>query len=127
MMVNLNERIKPGRYFLSVTSIGFKKGGSKSFELKDAQSYFLAPVSLSTDNTKLTDVNVQAKKPMIEVTADKTVFNVDASINATGSNAFELLQKSPGVTIDNDDNISLKGKNGVRVYIDGKLSQFSGN
>ena len=42
---------------------------------------------------------------MIEVTADKTVFNVEESINATGSNAFELLQKSPGVTIDKDDNI----------------------
>jgi len=118
--------IKPGKYFLSVTSVGFKKGGSKNFVLTQAQSYFLAPIILSTDHTKLTDVNVQSKKPMIEVTADKTTFNVEGSINATGSNAFELLQKSPGVTIDNDDNISLKGKNGVRVYIDGKLSQISG-
>ncbi len=63
---------------------------------------------------------------MIEVTADKTIFNVEGSINATGSNAFELLLKSPGVTIDKDDNISLKGKNGVRIYIDGKPSQTGG-
>jgi iron complex outermembrane receptor protein len=118
------DKIKPGKYFLSATSVGFKKGGSKNFELKEAQSYFLAPVILSTDHTKLTDVNVQSKKPMIEVTADKTIFNVEGNINATGSNAFELLQKSPGVTVDNDDNISLKGKNGVRIYIDGKISQF---
>jgi iron complex outermembrane receptor protein len=120
------DKIKPGKYFLSATSVGFKKGGSKNFELKEAQSYFLAPVILSTDHTKLTDVNVQSKKPMIEVTADKTIFNVEGNINATGSNAFELLQKSPGVTVDNDDNISLKGKNGVRIYIDGKISQISG-
>ena len=118
--------LKPGRYFLTVTSVGYKKGGSKSFELKEAQSYFLAPITLSTDHTKLTDVNVQTKKPMIEVTADKIIFNVEGSINAAGSNAFELLQKSPGVTIDKDDNISLKGKNGVRIYIDGKLSQIGG-
>ena len=120
------QALKAGKYFLTVTSVGFKKGGSKSFELKEAQSYFLAPITLSTDNTKLTDVNVQSKKPMIEVTADKTIFNVEGSINSSGSNAFELLEKSPGVTIDKDDNISLKGKNGVRIYIDGKLSQISG-
>lgn len=118
--------LKPGKYFLTVTSIGYKKGGSKGFELKESESYFLAPIILSTDHTKLTDVNVQSKKPMIEVTTDKTVFNVEGSINATGSNAFELLQKSPGVTIDKDDNISLKGKNGVRIYIDGKISQIGG-
>ncbi|HUS03330.1 MAG TPA: TonB-dependent receptor [Chitinophagaceae bacterium] len=118
--------LSPGKYFLSVTSIGYKKGGSNGFELKEAQSYFLAPITLSTDHTKLSDVDVQSKKPMIEVTADKTIFNIEGSLNATGSNAFELLQKSPGVTIDNDDNISLKGKNGVRIYIDGKPAQVAG-
>lgn len=118
--------IKPGKYFIAVTSVGYKKGGSKSFELKESQSYFLAPIKLSTDHTKLTDVNLQSKKPMIEVTADKTIFNIEGSINASGSNAFELLQKSPGVTIDRDDNISLKGKNGVRIYIDGKISEMAG-
>ncbi len=63
---------------------------------------------------------------MIEVKADKTVFNVENSINATGSNAFELLQKSPGVTTDKDDNISMQGKNGVKIYIDGKPTQMGG-
>jgi iron complex outermembrane receptor protein len=119
--------VKPGKYFLVVTSVGYKKGGSKSFELKEAESYFLAPITLSTEHTKLSDVNLQSKKPMIEVTADKTIFNVEGSINATGGNAFELLQKSPGVTIDKDDNISLKGKNGVKIYIDGKPSQLAGS
>ena len=63
---------------------------------------------------------------MIEVRADKTVFNVENSINATGSNAFELLQKSPGVSVDKDDNISMQGKNGVKIYIDGKPTQMGG-
>ena len=118
--------LKPGKYFLTVTSVGYRKGGSKNFQLKETQSYFLAPITLLTDHSKLSDVNVQYTKPMIEITADKTIFNVEGSINATGSNAFELLQKSPGVSIDNDDNISLKGKNGVRIYIDGKPSQIGG-
>lgn len=61
---------------------------------------------------------------MIEVRADKTVFNVEASINVTGSNALELFQKGPGVQVDNNDNISMKGKSGVKVYVDGKMMQL---
>lgn len=119
-------RLKSGKYFITVTSVGYKKSGTNGFELKKTQSYFLAPIILSADPTYLKGVNVQSTKPMIEVTADKTIFNVEGSINAAGSNAFELLQKSPGVSTDNNDNISLKGKNGVRIYIDGKLSQLGG-
>ena len=61
---------------------------------------------------------------MIEVRADKTIVNVEGTINAVGNDALELLRKSPGVMVDKDDNISLAGKNGVQVYIDGKPSPF---
>jgi hypothetical protein len=72
----------------------------------------------------LQGVTVTAKRPMIEVKADKTVFNVEGSINASGSNALELLQKSPGVMVDNNENISMKGKTGVKIYVDGKMMQL---
>ncbi len=62
---------------------------------------------------------------MIEIKADKTIFNVESSINATGSNALELLQKSPGIQVDNNDNISMKGKTGVKIYVDGKPTQLN--
>ena len=61
---------------------------------------------------------------MIEVNADKTVFNVEEGINATGSSALELLQKSPGMQVDNNENISMKGKTGVKGYVDGKMMQL---
>ena len=58
--------------------------------------------------------------------ADKTILNVEGTINAVGQDALELLRKSPGVMVDKDDNISLAGKNGVQVFIDGKPSPLSG-
>ncbi|MEO6637623.1 MAG: outer membrane beta-barrel family protein, partial [Ginsengibacter sp.] len=118
--------IRPGSYLLSATSIGHAKNYSSKFTVAEGQEFTVSPLMLSQSSTSLTAVTVQAKKPMIEVRADKTVFNVESSINAIGSNAFELLQKSPGVSVDKDDNISMQGKNGVKIYIDGKPTQMGG-
>ncbi|MEO6188814.1 MAG: TonB-dependent receptor [Ginsengibacter sp.] len=118
--------IRPGSYLLSATSIGHDKNYSAKFSVIDGQEFTVSPLMLSQSSTSLATITVQAKKQMIEVKADKTVFNVENSINATGSNAFELLQKSPGVSVDKDDNISMQGKNGVKIYIDGKPTQMVG-
>ena len=113
-----------GNFILNYSVVGFKNTYSELFTLKNEASFVIKSIALQQVANKLQAVTVAAKKPLIEVKADKTVFNVEASINATGSNAYELLQKSPGVTIDNNDNISMKGKNGVRVYVDGKMTQL---
>ena len=76
-------------------------------------------------SVELAEVTVKAKRALVEVHADKTVFNVDGSINSTGSDAMELLRKAPGLVVDNNDNIIMNGKNGVKVYIDGRPSHLS--
>jgi outer membrane receptor protein involved in Fe transport len=113
-----------GKFLLSYSIIGFEKKFSQSFDLQNGQSFTAEPVSLELAAKKLQDVTVTSRKPMIEIKADKTIFNVESSINATGSNALELLQKSPGIQVDNNENISMKGKTGVKIYIDGKMTQL---
>lgn len=109
---------------LSYSNIGFQTKYSVPFVIKDTSDFMMLEVKLETENKKLQNVVITSRKPTIEVHADKVVFNVEGSINASGNNALELLQKSPGVMVDNNDNISLKGKNGVKIYIDGKMTQL---
>ncbi|MDB5231382.1 MAG: Outer rane receptor protein mostly Fe transport [Chitinophagaceae bacterium] len=116
--------VLPGSYLMSYSLVGYEKVYSPVFNLS-GEAITLNTVSLNPAASKLQNVTVTSKKPMIEVKADKTIFNVENSINATGSNAMELLQKSPGVTVDNNDNISMKGKTGVKIYIDGKPTQLN--
>lgn len=116
--------INPGNYLLSYNLVGFAKKYSKPFSLEEGKNFTAPTVSLTEEVKKLEDVTVVSKKPMIEVKADKIVFNVENSITATGSNVLELLQKSPGIQVDNNDNISMKGKTGTKIYIDGKLVQL---
>ncbi len=116
--------IKTGRFLLSYASVGFEKNFSEAFDLAAGQSYQATSATLQFAVKKLRDVTVTSRKPMIEIKADKTIFNVENSINATGSDALELLQKSPGIQVDNNENISMKGKTGVKIYVDGKMMQL---
>ncbi len=85
----------------------------------------LAPIRLAEIAAALHTVVVSARKPIVEVKADKTIVNVEGTVNAIGSNGLDLLRKSPGVVVDNDDQLSLNGKSGVQIYIDGKPSLLS--
>ena len=119
-------QVNPGSYVLSVSHIGFVPSFSKLFEVAGSGQIKLPDLELVKVSTELKEVVVTAQRPMVEVRADKTILNIEGTINATGNDALELLKKSPGVLVDKDDNISLAGKNGVRIYIDGKPSPLSG-
>jgi iron complex outermembrane recepter protein len=116
---------KPGSFLLCYSSIGFNTRYSPIFTLEPGQAYVAGPDTLANAAKHLQGVIVTTKKQFIQVKIDKTVLNVQNSITAAGSNALELLQKSPGITVDNNDNISMKGKAGVKIYVDGKMIQLT--
>jgi len=117
--------IKEGNYRVLVTYVGYKPAFSPKFSFSSVD-VTVPELKLFKITSNLNNLTVTARKPMVEVKADKTILNVEGTINATGSNALELLRKSPGVLLDKDENISLAGKNGVQVYIDGKSTPLSG-
>ncbi len=118
--------IKPGRYFLRSSVVNMQKTSSAAFEVKENEPLTAPDIVALPAAKSLEGVTVSSKKPMVEVKADKTILNVEGTINAVGQDALELLRKSPGVIVDKDDNLSLAGKTGVQVYIDGKPSPLSG-
>ena len=122
------ENVADGNYLILATSVGHAGTYSSRFSISNTSNAVAVGVLQLVPKSKgLKEVVVASKKPMIEHKIDKTVVNVDASINNAGTTAMEILEKSPGVSVDKDGNISLKGKQGVKVLIDGKLSYLSGS
>ncbi len=117
---------KPGRYLVGISHVGYVIQYSKIFELSGIGEMNLPEIQLVKMSTELKEVVVTNTKPVVEVKADKMILNVEGTINATGSNALDLLRKSPGVMVDKDDNITLAGKNGLQIYIDGRPTPLSG-
>ncbi len=115
-----------GSYWVEISYLGYEPYCSQPINLQARSPKDIGTIRLNRNVELLSEVTVTAQRPLIEVQPDKTVFNVDGSINAAGNTALELLRKSPGVIIDNNDNIMLSGKSGVRIYVDGKPSFLSG-
>ncbi|HYK45237.1 MAG TPA: TonB-dependent receptor [Parafilimonas sp.] len=121
------ENIKPGNYLVQADVLGYKKIFTPSFQVSNTNStVHLDEIKLTEELKELMAVNVTANRPLIENKADKTVVNVDASPTNSGLTALEVLEKSPGVNVDNDGNIKMKGKQGVKILIDGKPSYLQG-
>jgi iron complex outermembrane recepter protein len=115
--------IKEGKYLLSVTSVGYKRSFSKAFDVN--VDVTVPSIALVPNSKDLNNVTVTARRPFVETKIDKTVVNVDASPTSAGSTALDVLEKSPGIMVDNDGGISVRGKAGVIVMIDGKQTFLS--
>ena len=107
-------------YLIMTSLVGFQSVYSKPFTL--SQDYTVEPLVLE-EGEQLGEVLVQYKKPLYEQKIDRMVINVENSIVSAGSSALEVLERSPGVSVNRQNStLSLVGKNGVVVMINGKES-----
>jgi iron complex outermembrane receptor protein len=111
--------VATGRYILTLTFIGYHKQ-SIPIELEHGGIYTIPTVILKEDARVLGEVVVSAQKPLIEQEDGKLILNVQNSVIAAGGSAAELLERAPGVSIDQNDLISVNGKTGVNILINGK-------
>ncbi|MGN6421629.1 MAG: outer membrane beta-barrel protein [Pseudobacter sp.] len=120
--------ISPGRYLVSISATGMQPWYSRVI-LADSlpKNIELAPAILHPLVKKeMQEVVVTAKKPLVEHDLDKTIINVEAMVGAGTGNTLELLEKTPGVIVDANGEISLYGSGGVTVLIDGRRTWMSG-
>jgi len=121
----LIEKVSPGDYILSVTMVGYMKNETEKVVIDSKNTVVKRNIILKENAVQLGTVVVAAKKKFIEQTVDKMVVNPEASVTSAGDNVYEILKKVPGVTIDNNENISLKGKQGVMILVDDKPTYVS--
>lgn len=116
--------VNPGAYYIEYSATGFAPQTSPAITL--TASTTLPAVKLAATTQQLTGVNVTARRALVVRKPDRTIINVDAMLTAAGQTALDALEKSPGVQVDPDGNISLKGKQGVNVFINDKPAYLSG-
>ncbi|MEI9912338.1 MAG: TonB-dependent receptor [Bacteroidota bacterium] len=121
------ENIPFGTYLVRSRVINYAIKYSAVINLSAENSFVqLPPLLVEPLSAELSNVSVNARKPFIQKLTDRIVVNVENSIVSAGSSAMDVLERSPGVNIDPNDNISLRGRAGVIIMIDGKPTAMTG-
>lgn len=117
------QQIPPANYFLGIQATGYKEAWQS---VTVSGNRTLPDIRLAESKTSLKEVAITEKKKFVEQKIDRTVVNVDALISNAGTTVLDVLEKSPGVQVDQNGSISLKGRPGVMVYVDDRPTNLSG-
>lgn len=113
-----------GTYFFRASHAGFAAAGTEPFAVKAGP---VVTVQLSLQPAgDLATIRVTAQRPLLEQRPGRTVVNLESALTVVGSTVAEALERLPGLGVDKDGNLLLKGRSGVSVYIDGKPSNLTG-
>lgn len=113
--------VKPGNYLISIGSVGFIKTFLGPYTVKAGEGLKdIGKIILKIQSKTLREVEINSKERFVEVKPGKVILNIESSILSAGGTAFDILARAPGVQVDNNDNIKLKGKDGVMVMMNGR-------
>lgn len=114
--------VKPGQYIVTAQFVGYISA-SLTLNVEDEKDSLTLPdLVLKEDAQMLKEVVVQGQKPLFEQDGERIILNAQNTVIASGGTAIELLGRAPGVSIDQNDQITLNGRAGVTVMIDGKMT-----
>lgn len=122
------DNIKMGSYIVRTSVLNYMPAYSPVVTITIEQPAIHIPSLMVVPKAadQLQNVTVTAKKPFIQKLSDRIVVNVENSIVSAGSSALDVLERSPGITVDQNDAISLRGRSGVIIMIEGKPTPMTG-
>lgn len=119
--------IPPDSYLLLVSNIGYSTFYTGPYQLVSGQSTNVPDIKLNASTNLLKEVSVVSSRPVIEVKPGKIILNIQGSTLSAGKSAFDILKDSPGVRVDNNNNISVVGRQNAMITIDGKPTNLTGD
>ncbi len=118
--------IETGAYYIQASYIGLEDLLIPQIDISGSP-LDLGRLVMPSSSVQLETAVVTARRALVEIKPDRTVFNVEGTINSAGENGLGLLRKAPGVLLDNNNNITVLGRSGVLIYVDGKRLPLAGD
>ncbi|MCP1386386.1 TonB-dependent receptor domain-containing protein [Runella salmonicolor] len=118
-------KIKPGKYSLQFSSIGYVSGQQPLFVGNLSEFIDLGIIELQTDTRMLNEVVVTGQADEIQEKLDRKTFSVENNISQSGGSVLQVMQNLPGITVQ-EGKVMLRGSDKVAVLVDGKQTALTG-
>lgn len=115
-----------GNFYITATFIGMQPATTAVFNISDNREVSLVDLIVTPQSKSLQNIIVTATNKPIEAKNGKLIYNIDKSLTAQGTTAFDQVRKTPGITVDAEENLTLKGSSAVTIMIDGKQTYLGG-
>jgi len=115
-----------GEYFVNITYVGYE---DQQLELLvgDLNRHFdLGRIKLFPSSEELEEVTVSTQQSTVSSDLEKKTFSMDDNIAQSGGSVLDAMKTMPGITVDQEGKVILRGSDKVVVLIDGKQSSLTG-
>ena len=115
-----------GKYILKVGFVGYSDY-TKNILIGELNTYFdIGKVLLVSTSEQMDEVSIKAKKATISSGMESKSFSMDENIAQSGGSVLDAMKAMPGVSVDQEGKIILRGSDKVVVLVDGKQSSLTG-
>lgn len=113
-------KVDTGSYIVFASGSGFTEKQSLPFTITGETPIEIPAISLNTASQDLAAVTVSARKPLIEQSEDKLIYNAEADPSSVGQTAIDVLRKTPFISVDGENNVQLNGQGNFKLLLNGK-------
>lgn len=121
------EGLPAGTYFVRATMLGYAPAYVPEVAVAPGAVRQLGPVRLETQAVVLDGIEVTAERATVRMEVDRTVFNARNLPSAAGGSATDVLRNVPGVDVDADGQVSVRGSTDVVIQVNGRPAPFRGD
>ncbi|MCB0608509.1 MAG: TonB-dependent receptor [Lewinella sp.] len=120
------EGIEKGNYRIEISFIGYVTNSLPLLVGEKNYIFDLGKIRLEPESTQLDEVVIEAKRAVVASGLDKKSFDLEDIIAQGGSSVLDAMKALPGISIDQEGKVELRGSDKVAILIDGKQSSLTG-
>jgi hypothetical protein len=114
--------VPQGAFLLRVSAIGYE---NFTLPFNVTNNTDLGTLRISAGMISLGEVTVSAERPIYAMDGEKLVYNVSEDPSIQTGTTEDALQNAPGVEVDVEGNITLRGVSSVEIWINDKPSKLT--
>ena len=118
--------VPQGEYYLNCSYVGYRQQKVEILVGTLNKTFDAGRIELELETSSLGEVVVSEEKDFVSSGIDRKSFDIGGNISQAGGSILDVMRNLPGITVDQEGKVELRGSDKVTILIDGKQSSLTG-